>query len=284
MIVVTGATGQLGRLVIDSLLEKVPADQVAVAVRNPDKAAEIAARGVQVRTADYEDPDSLVAAFQGADKVLLISGNEVGKRLPQHTAVVEAAKKAGVGHLVYTSLLHADASTLGLAPEHKATEQVIRESGLPFTFLRNGWYTENYASSIAQGVETGSFTGSAGEGRVASATRADYADAAAAVLTGAGHENKIYELTGDAAWSYPELAAELTKAAGRDVAYRNVSTPEHRELLIGAGLPAGYADLLADSDRGIADGELGHTPGDLRALIGRPTTPLGEAVAAIIKG
>jgi NAD(P)H dehydrogenase (quinone) len=209
MIVVTGATGQLGRLVVEGLLKKVPATELAVAVRTPAKAADFAERGVQVRTADFTQPAGLAAAFAGADKLLLISSNEVGQRVPQHQAVVTAAKEAGVGHLVYTSLLHADTSTLGLAPEHRATEQLIRESGIPFTFLRNGWYTENYAPTITQAVEQGSFPGSAGDGKVASASRADYADAAVAALTGEGHEGKSYELAGDVP------ALNLTRATFR---------------------------------------------------------------------
>jgi len=283
MIVVTGATGQLGQLVVEGLLEKVPATEIAVAVRNPAKAAGLAARGVQVRTADYTDPASLAAAFAGADKVLLISSNAVGERVEQHLAVVAAAKHAGVGQLVYTSVLRADTSTLSVAGEHTATEQAIRASGVPFTILRNSWYTENYALPIAQAVESGSYLGSAGEGRVASATRADYADAAVAVLTGDGHLGKVYELAGDADWSFPELAAELTRATGSQVSYQNVPAGQHHEILVGAGVPAGFADVLVGYDRGIAGGQLAGGAGALRTLIGRPTTPLAETVAAILK-
>jgi NAD(P)H dehydrogenase (quinone) len=284
MIVVTGATGQLGKLVVDGLLEKVPANEVAVAVRNPEKAADLAARGVEVRVADYTDPASLSAAFAGADKVLLISSSEVGQRLAQHTAAVTAAKENNVGHLVYTSILHADTSKLALAPEHKATEQVIRDSGVPFTLLRNGWYTENYGPTIAQAIEQGSFAGSAGEGALSPATRREYADAAVAVLTTEGHEGAVYELAGDEAWSYSDLAAELTKTAGKPVVYQDIPADQHRELLIGFGVPEVYAGVLVDSDRGIAEGELTNTSGDLSKLIGRPTTSLPDAVAAIVKG
>jgi NAD(P)H dehydrogenase (quinone) len=282
MIVVTAATGQLGRLVVEGLLKKVPATELTVAVRNPDKAADLAALGVRVKAADYSDAASLADAFAGADKVLLISGSEVGQRIAQHTAVVTAAKEAGVGHLAYTSVLHADQSTLGLAPEHLATEQVIRESDVPFTLLRNGWYTENYTQTITQGAEHGSFSGSAGEGRIASASRADYADAAVAALTGEGHVGKVYELAGDRSWTYVELAAELTKATGKDVTYRDLPADEHREFLVSAGVPAALAATLADFDRGTAHGDLDDTSGDLRTLIGHATTPLAETVSAIL--
>jgi NAD(P)H dehydrogenase (quinone) len=276
MIVVTGASGALGRLVVKGL----PTGQVVAAARTPEKVADL---GVPVRVADYDRPETLVEAFTGADKVLLVSSSEVGKRLPQHTAVVEAAKKAGVPHLVYTSVLRADTSTLGLAPEHKATEQLIRESGIPFTFLRNGWYTENYTSTFQQAAQTGGFIGSAGAGRVASATRADYAEAAVAVLTGTGHEGRVYELAGDTSWSYPELARALTTAAGREVTYTNLTADQHREALTSYNLPAHLVDLLVDSDHGIAVGQLDDSTGELGKLIGRPTTPLTVTLADVLK-
>ncbi|AHH96515.1 SDR family oxidoreductase [Kutzneria albida] len=284
MIVVTGATGQLGRLVVDGLLKQVPAEQVTVAVRDEAKAADLAERGVRVRVADYNDPQSLERAFQGADKLLLISGSEVGKRVAQHTAAAQAAKTAGVRHVVYTSVLQADTSSVGLAAEHLASEQAIRGTGLPFTFLRNGWYTENYAQTIAQGAESGAFIGSAGKGRVASAARADYAEAAVAVLTGTGHEGKVYELSGDTTWDFDELATVLTGLTGREVVYQDLSPEQHRAALIGAGLPEQIADLLLDFDRTVSVGDLGATPGHLRELIGHATTPLDETVAAILKG
>jgi NAD(P)H dehydrogenase (quinone) len=280
MIVITGATGQLGRLVVERLLHEVPADQIVAAVRSPEKAADL---GVAVREADYDRPETLASAFAGADKLLLISGSEVGKRVPQHTAAVEAAKQAGVRHLVYTSAPHADTTTLVLAPEHKATEQVIRDSGVPFTFLRNGWYTENYADRIKQAAQTGIVIGSAGEGRVASAPRADYAAAAVAVLTGQGHENKIYELSGDTAWTFPELAAEIAAATGRDVEYRNLTPEEHKSTLADAGLPEAIVELVDALDADTADGALSETSGELRTLIGRPTVPLADTVAEIVK-
>ncbi|WP_410667654.1 SDR family oxidoreductase [Amycolatopsis sp. cmx-4-68] len=281
MIVVTGATGHLGKLVVEGLLEKLPADQVVAAVRSPEKADGLAARGVEVRRADYGDPDSLVSAFKGADKVLLVSGSEVGRRVEQHQAVLEAAKQAGVGHLVYTSAPKATTSSLVVAPEHKATEELIQASGLTATILRNNWYNENYADVIKQAVETGSFAGSAGDGRVASATRADYAAAAVAVLTGDGHEGKIYELTGDVAWSSADLAAEIGRATGREISYADLPADEHAKVLTEAGLPEPVVGLLVTLDANIKDGLLAETTGDLRALIGRPTTPIGVTVAEI---
>ncbi|PRY36099.1 SDR family oxidoreductase [Umezawaea tangerina] len=284
MIVVTGATGHLGKLVVEGLLRKVPATAVVAAVRTPSKAADLTERGVQVKAADYSDPASLVAAFQGADKVLLVSSSEVGQRVEQHTAVVEAAKEAGVTHLVYTSILNADTTTMLLAADHKATEEVIRASGIPFTFLRNGWYTENYAQTVAQAVQTGEFAGSAADGKVGAAPRADYADAAVTVLTTDGHQGNAYELAADVPWSYQELADELTRATGKPITYQDVPAAQHQSILESAGVPAPFAAILVDSDRGITAGELASTSGDLSRLAGRPTTPLTESVAEILKG
>jgi len=283
MIVVTGATGQLGRLVVEGLLKKVAPAEVVAAVRDPGKAAEFAARGVQVRRADYDDPASLGAAFAGADKVLLISSSTPGGRLAQHEAVVTAAREAGVGHLAYTSVLYADTTKLSLAPDHKATEEAVRASGLPFTFLRNGWYTENYAQTIGQALAVGSFAGAAGDGRLGAVPRLDFAEAAVEVLTGEGHEGQVYELAGDEPFSYADLAAAVTAAAGKEVTYQNLTVEQYRKVLVGAGLPEPVAAMLADADRGIADGELASTSGDLSRLLGRPTTPLADAVTALVK-
>ncbi|GAA5164116.1 SDR family oxidoreductase [Amycolatopsis dongchuanensis] len=280
MIVVTGATGHLGRLVVAGLKEKVPADQIVAAVRSPEKAADL---GVTVRKADYNDPSSLAAALEGADKVLLISGSEVGKRVPQHTAVVEAAKQAGVSLLVYTSAPKADTSPLILAPEHKATEEAIRAAGLPYTILRNGWYNENYEQTVQQAVQTGGFIGSAGEGRTASAARADYAAAAVAVLTGEGHENKIYELSGDVAWTRAELAETIAQVAGKPVTYTDLTPEQHKAALLEAGLPEGTAGFVVALDGNTKDGLLGEVTSDLHDLIGRPTTPIADTVAEIVK-
>lgn len=275
MIVVTGATGALGRLVLAGL----PAADTVGLVRDPAKAADL---GVPVRVGSYDDPASLAGAFDGADKVLFISGSEVGKRIDQHAAVVQAAKSAGVPHIVYTSVLHADTSTLSLAAEHKATEELIREAGIPFTFLRNSWYTEMYAPTFQQAVAHGAFAGSAGEGRQAPAARADYAEAAVAVLTGTGHENKVYELAGDVAWSYSDLAAALTEVTGKTITYNNLSADEHRSLLTDAGLPPQLVDLLVEVDGSLAGGTLVDGSGDLARLIGHPTTPLVSSIAAAL--
>ncbi|GAA1696848.1 SDR family oxidoreductase [Fodinicola feengrottensis] len=280
MIVVTGATGQLGRLVIEGLRAKVPADQIVAAVRTPEKAADL---GVQVREADYGKPATLAAAFAGADQVLLISSSEVGQRIPQHTAVVEAAQQAGVKHLIYTSAPKADDTALVLAPDHAATERIIRASGLPFTFLRNGWYTENYAQKVQDGVARGSFAGSAGQGAVATATRADYAAAAVAVLTSDGHDGRVYELSGDHAWTYADLAETIAQAAGKAVTYEDLTPDAHRTALAAAGLPEPVVELVVGLDRNTADGLLGQTSGELRALIGRPTTPYQDTVAQMVK-
>ncbi|WP_326954185.1 SDR family oxidoreductase [Amycolatopsis sp. NBC_01286] len=284
MIVVTGATGHLGRLVVDGLLEKTSPDQVVAAVRDPRKADDLAARGVQVREADYDRPETLAAAFAGAEKVLLISSSTPGQRLAQHQAVIDAAREAGARHLVYTSVLYADTTKIFVAPDHKATERLIQEAGIPFTVLRNGWYTENYAATVQQALSTGSFAGSAGDGRLGAVPRLDFAQAAVAVLTGDGHAGKTYELAGDDAWSYADFAAAITEASGTSVTYQDVPPEEHRKLLVSAGLPDPVADMLTDADRGIREGELTTTSGDLSTLIGRPTTPLADAVAALVKG
>ncbi|MFD7828262.1 SDR family oxidoreductase [Kitasatospora sp. NPDC059803] len=281
MYVVTGATGQLGRLVVEGLLAAVPASEVAVAVRSAEKAADLAARGVAVRVVDYDDPASLAGAFAAGDRVLLISGSEVGRRIPQHRAVVDAARAAGVALFAYTSA--PGAATFRLADEHKATEELIRASGLPSVLLRNGWYTENYLGGAAGTVARGVVLGSAGDGRVATAPRKDYADAAVAVLLGEGHEGRVYELSGDAAWSLAELAAELALVSGQPVAHQDVAPAEHLAALVGAGLPEGFAEVLVDVDAGIARGELAGTPGDLARLIGRPTVPLAESVRTALQ-
>jgi len=283
MIVITGATGHLGRLVVEDLLKKVPASEVAVAVRNVEKAAELAERGVDVRYADYEKPETLVAAFRGATKVLLISANEVGKRVAQHRNAVDAIKAASPRLLVYTSILNADNSGISLAKEHLATEEMIRQSGVPFTILRNGWYLENYTENLAPALQYGSIAGGAGNGRVAAAARADYAAAAVEVLTTDGHEGKTYELAGDTAFTMPELAAEVSNAAGKPVAYINLPPDAYRDMLVGVGLPAPVAEMLVDADLGLERGELASDRDDLRRLIGRSTTPLAAAVRAAVR-
>ncbi len=282
MIVVTGATGQLGRLVIASLLKKVPASTIVAAVRNVEKAQDLAALGVQVRRADYTQPQSWDAALQGADKVLLISSSEIGQRAQQHKSVIDAAKRAGVKLLAYTSVLRADTSVLGLAGEHRETEVAIKASGLPAVILRNGWYTENYAMGIPTALALGAVYGCAGEGRIASAARADYAEAAAVALTSDDQAGKTYELAGDSAYTLSEFAAEIAKQSGKAINYVNLPEADYKQALLGAGLPEPLAALLADSDTGVSKGALFDDVHQLSKLIGRATTPLAEVVKAAL--
>jgi NAD(P)H dehydrogenase (quinone) len=280
-IVVTAATGHLGRLVIDELLERVPADQVVAVARNAAKAAPLAARGVEVRVADYNDPAALAKAFGAGDTVLLISGLEAN-RVAQHQAVIDAARAAGVERIAYTSVLGGPEADFDLAADHITTEQAILDSGLPYTFLRNGWYHEVYTEQIAVQLEHG-VIGSAGDGRIGSASRRDYAAAAAVVLTGAGHEKTAYELNGDTAWTLTEYAAELSKQSGKDVAYNNVPAETHVGVLTGAGLPEPLARIFVDVDNAIERGRLAGRGSDLTRLIGRPTTPLPDAIATALQ-
>lgn len=281
MIAITGASGQLGRLVIQELLRKVPASQLIALARKPESVQDL---GVQARPADYERPETLAAALAGVDKLLLISSNEMGRRAPQHKAVIDAAREAGVNLLVYTSVLRADTSPLGLAPEHAETEAYLKASGIPFVILRNGWYTENYTASIPSALAHGAFLGSAGEGRIASAARADYAAAAAAVLLLDGQAGKTYELAGDASYTLTDLAAEIARQSGQPVIYKDLPEGEFKGVLVGVGLPEGLAALLSDSDAGAAKGALQDEGRQLGRLIGRATTPLAVSVAAALKG
>jgi NAD(P)H dehydrogenase (quinone) len=282
MIVVTGATGHLGRLVIDGLLKKVPASKIIAAVRTPEKARDLAERGVQVREAVYGQPNTLITALHGASKLLLISGNEIGQREVQHKSVIDAAKEAGIGFIAYTSLLHADTSPLELAVEHLATERYLRTSGLSFSLLRNGWYFENQTAAIPLAVQNGAFVGASGDGRYAAASRADYAAAAVAVLTGEGHENTVYELGGDAPYTRSELAAEVSGQLGKKIAYRDLSEAEYENILA-KFLPPVFARLIADAEAKAAAGALDDNSHSLSRLIGRKTTLLAVAVADAIK-
>ncbi|MGK5079080.1 SDR family oxidoreductase [Janthinobacterium sp. HLX7-2] len=281
MIVITGATGKLGQHVIASLLQSVPASSIIAAVRNPAKAQDLAAQGVQVRQADYNDGASLDSAFQGATKILLISSSEVGQRAQQHQNVIDAAKRAGVGLLAYTSVLRADTSPLALAAEHVITEAAIRASGLPYTFLRNGWYLENHTEHLAPVLEHGVMLGAAQDGRFSSAARADYAAAAAAVLT-ANKPQAVYELAGDHGFTLAEYAAEVARQSGKAIVYRDLPPADFKAALTGVGVPEGFAALLADSDAGVAKGGLEDKGKQLSALIGRPTTTLMDAVKAAL--
>jgi len=282
MIAVTGATGQLGRIVIDALLKKVPAAEIVAAVRTPAKAADLAALGVIVRQADYGQPETLEAAFAGVDKLLLISGSEVGQREAQHKAVIDAAKAAGVGFIAYTSLLHADTSPLGLGVEHRATEALLKAAGIPFALLRNGWYTENYAASIPPALAHHAFIGAAGEGRIASAARQDYAEAAAEVMTRDDQAGKVYELSGDDSYTLAQFAAEIAAQSGEKVEYVNLSQADFAAALKGAGLPEGLAEMLADSDAGAEKGGLFDDSRQLSKLIGRPTTSWQAVIRAAL--
>ncbi|MFF7335665.1 SDR family oxidoreductase [Streptomyces sp. NPDC090306] len=284
-IVVTGVTGHLGRLVVEQLLDDaaVPADQVTAVVRDPARVADLAERGVRVAVADYNEPETLTGLFAEGDKVLLVSGNEFHRdRVAQHRAVLEAAKAAGVALFAYTSA--PGTLTAALADDHRATEEAVVASGVPYVLLRNGWYHENYTENLAPVLEHGAVVQAAGDGRVASASRADYAAAAVAVLTGEGHENATYELGGDTAWSFDEYTAELSRRTGREIAYKRVTEEEVAGILTGAGVPAPVAAVLASVDTSIAKGELGVVTGDLSRLAGRPTSPIAESIAAALKG
>lgn len=281
MIAVTGATGQLGRLVIQALLARVPASTITALVRDPAKAEDLAELGVDVRQADYSQPQTLTAALEGVDKLLLISSNELGQRVAQHRAVIDAAKAAGVSLLAYTSVLHADVSRLGLAAEHRDSEQALIASGVPYVLLRNGWYSENYLASVPSAVEHGVLLGSAGDGRISSAARSDYAEAAAVVLSSEGHANRVYELAGDDSYSLGDLAALISSKAGKPVVYQNLPQTEFEKILLSVGLPAPLAELLADSDAAAAQGALFDDGRQLSELLGRPTVPVAQSLAVV---
>lgn len=278
---VTGASGHLGHLVVTSLLERgVPAADVVATARDTSRLADLAALGVTVRRADYTDPASLKEAFVGVDRALLVSSSELGQRAVQHGNVIAAAADAGVELLAYTSILRADSSALLLAAEHVETERLLALSGLPVALLRNGWYVENWTAQIPVVLEHGGLTGAAGDGRVSAATRTDYAAAAAAVLT-ADDAAGTYEL-GGTPFTLTELTAELAAQTGRELAYRNLSTADYTAVLVAAGLPEPVAAVFADGDRGVRDGELLDTTGDLARLLGRPSTPLSDAIRAAL--
>jgi NAD(P)H dehydrogenase (quinone) len=278
MIVITAASGQLGRLVMQELLKSVPADQLVAAVRSPEKVSDFADQGVQVRQIDYTQPDTLATAFADAEKVLFISSSEIGSRVQQHANVIAAVKEAGVKLVSYTSILRADSSPLNLAEEHKQTEALLKESGVPHVLLRNGWYTENYTAGIPTALRFGGMMGCAGDGKIASATRADYAAAAAAVLLADDQAGKVYELAGDEAYTLSEFAAELSQQSGKQIGYQNMPEEAYGQALQNAGLPAPFAILLAQSETGASQGGLFDDSKTLSNLIGRPTTPLREAI------
>ncbi|MDJ0392533.1 SDR family oxidoreductase [Rhodococcus sp. G-MC3] len=272
---VTGATGQLGALVVEGLLARgLPAGEIVVVVRDEKKAQSLADRGVQVRVANYTDVDALKAALGGVDKLLLVSGSDIGQRIAQHANVVEAAEAAGVKFIAYTSILKADTSGVSLAAEHRATEDRLTASSIPAAFLRNGWYWENYKGSVQQAADSGTLLGAGGNGKIAAASRTDFAAAAVEVLLTDGHEGKIYELGGDERLTYNDLAAVIAEVTGKPVEYKDVSEAEYTEVLKGAGLPGFVAEMLASADAGIARGELDTDSGDLQKLIGRSSSPV----------
>ncbi len=280
-IVVTGATGHLGRLAVEALLERgVPAADVVATGRRTEGLADLAERGVVVRTADYDDEASLKEALAGADRLLLVSGSEVGQRVRQHGNAVAAARAAGVGFIAYTSIAHADTSTLLLAEEHRATEQLLAEAGVPHALLRNSWYTENYTAQLPVYLEHG-IAGAAGDGAVSAATRADYAAAAAAVVATDGHAGAVYELGGEP-FTMTELAQVVSAATGRTVTYTDLPVEQYQQVLVAADLPEPVAAVLADGDRGVAAGELLVEGDDLARLLGRAPTSLADAVAAAV--
>ncbi|MEU4896294.1 SDR family oxidoreductase [Streptomyces sp. NPDC044780] len=283
-IVVTGASGQLGRLTVEALLERgVPAPDIVATSRDVAGIKEFADRGVVVRRADFADPDSLAAAFEGADKLLLISTTTVDERVANHRRAIDAAVAAGVSLVAYTSMAHADTATTILAATHRATEEYLRGRAVPSVLLRNSWYLENYTGQLPLVLNSGSVAGAAGQGRISAAARADYAEAAAVVLTTEGHAGKVYELGGDEAFTLAGLATAISAATGRQITYTHLPADEFAHALTGAGLPAELAHVLADADLGMSRGELFTASGDLRRLIGHPTTPLADAIADALR-
>ena len=281
-IAITGATGQLGNLVIEQLLQLTAAQNIVALVRKIDKAEHFKVQGIEPREFDYDRPETLVPALLGIDKLLLISANEIGRRTPQHQAVIDAAKVAGVPYLAYTSLLRADTSPLGLAQEHRETEKLIQDSGITYTFLRNNWYSENYLAGVAHTIEIGTLFGAAQDGRISSASRIDYAEAAAKVLTSTGHENKTYELAGSESFSLSDLATFIGQAVNKDIIYQNLSAEEYTRGLTQAGLPAGLVDVIVDADIQTIQGAMYSDSKDLEQLIGHKTTSIQDAIKAAL--
>ena len=281
-IAITGATGQLGNLVIEQLLQLTAAQNIVALVRNVDKAKHFKVQGIEPRKFDYDRPETLVPALSGIDKLLLISANEIGRRTPQHQAVIDAAKVAGVPYLAYTSLLRADTSPLGLAQEHRETEKLIQDSGITYTFLRNNWYSENYLAGVAHTIEIGTLFGAAQDGRISSASRIDYAEAAAKVLTSTSHENKTYELAGSESFSLSDLATFIGQAVNKDIIYQNLSAEEYTQGLTQAGLPAGLVDVIVDADIQTIQGAMYSDSKDLEQLIGHKTTSIQDAIKAAL--
>lgn len=280
-IAITGATGQLGELVIQNLLKSTKAENIVALVRNVEKAQSLKQQGVELRLFNYDQPETLIPALEGIDKLLLISANEIGRRTPQHQAVIQAAISANVPYIAYTSLLNAPTSPLGLAQEHRETEALILQSGLKYTFLRNNWYNENYLANLQHTAETGILYGSAQDGKISSASRLDYAEAAAHVLSTEGHENKIYELAGSTSFTLADLASYIANASGKAVDYQNISAEDYTQALAAAGLPSALINVIVDADIQTAKGAMFSDSKDLECLIGRKTTPIQDQVIAL---
>ena len=284
---VTGANGQLGKNVLDALLETVPASAIVAGMRDPARHEEAAnalrQKGVEVRTADYSRPKTLASAFTGVDRLLLISSSENGRRNAQHRNVISAAKDAGVGLIAYTSILHADTSPMFLAEEHRDTEAALADAGIPFVLLRNGWYTEVHTWRLPLAFKHGVLMSTAGEGRISSAARADYAGAAATVLAGGDHAGRTYELAGDASFTLTELVAVVAEASGKPMTYRNMPPEEFKAVMLKAGAPEIVARILSDNDAGVAKGALFDNGGALAWLIGRPTTPFQTTITEFVR-
>ena len=281
-IAITGAIGQLGNLVIEQLLQLTAAQNIIALVRNIDKAEHFKAQGIELREFDYDRPETLVPALSGVDKLLLISANEIGRRTLQHKAVIDAAKVAGVPYLAYTSLLRADTSPLGLAQEHRETEKLIQDSGITYTFLRNNWYSENHLAGIAYTIQIGMLFGAAQDGRISSASRIDYAETAAKVLTSTGHENKTYELAGSESFTKADLAQFISQATHKPVIYQNLSADDLRQGLIQANLPSHLIDVIVDADVQTAKGAMYSKSKDLEQLIGHKTTSIQDSIKAAL--
>ena len=277
-IAITGATGQLGHYVIQALLTKTDAQNIVALVRDLNKAQHLKAQGVELRHFDYDQTETLAPALEGIDKLLLISANEIGRRTPQHQAVIQAAQQSKVPYIAYTSLLNADASTLGLSQEHRETEALIKNSGLTYTFLRNNWYTENYLAGLSHAIESGTLYGAANDGKISSASRIDYAEAAATVLISDAHENKIYELAGSTAFTLQDLADAISEVSGQAVQYKNLTSEQYHKGLVQAGLPTGLVDVIVDADVKTQTGAMFSDSKDLEQLIGRKTTSIQEEI------
>ncbi|WP_296280102.1 SDR family oxidoreductase [uncultured Acinetobacter sp.] len=280
-IAITGATGQLGELVIQNLLKSTKAENIVALVRNVEKAQSLKQQGVELRLFNYDQPETLVPALEGIDKLLLISANEIGRRTPQHQAVIQAAISANVPYIAYTSLLNAPTSLLGLAQEHRETEALILQSGLKYTFLRNNWYNDNYLVNVQHTAETGILYGSTQDGKISSASRLDYAEAAATVLSTKGHENKIYELAGSTSFTLADLASYIANASGKALDYQNISAEDYTQALTAAGLPSALINVIVDADIQTTKGAMFSDSKDLERLIGRKTTPIQDQVTAL---